>query len=71
LVVLVIWTDPIFGSFANVLSVFFVAIADWLVFGLTPSIATYGGGAVIMVAFSLLAWDTFFGTRLAGGDEKP
>ncbi|KXL51569.1 hypothetical protein M433DRAFT_59999 [Acidomyces richmondensis BFW] len=71
LVILVIWTDPIFGSFANVLSVFFVAIADWLVFGLTPSIATYVGGAVIIVAFGLLAWDTFFGARLSGGDKAP
>jgi drug/metabolite transporter (DMT)-like permease len=59
LAVLVIWTDPIFGSFANVLSVFFVALADWLVFGLQPSLATYVGGALVVVAFGLLAWDTF------------
>ena len=58
LVVLVIWTDPVFGSMANVLSVFFVAIADWLVWGLSPSLATYIGGALIFVAFGLLSWDT-------------
>lgn len=77
LVVLVIWTDPIFGSMANVyvcshyyqnraecaanqfrLSVFFVALADWVVFGLSPSIATYVGGLMIMIAFGLLAKHT-------------
>ncbi|KAI7548879.1 hypothetical protein KC331_g4139 [Hortaea werneckii] len=61
IVVLVIWTGPIFGSFANVLSVFFVAIADWIFFGLNPSPATYGGGVLIVVGFGLLAWDTFKG----------
>lgn len=59
---LVIWTDPVFGSFANVLSVFFVALADWLVFDLTPSIATYAGGALVITAFGLLVWDTFVGS---------
>lgn len=59
LVVLVIWTSPTFGSMANVLSVFTVAIADWLIFGLAPSLATYAGGVLIVVAFGLLAWDTF------------
>ena len=58
LVVLVIWTDPVFGSMANVLAVFFVALGDWVVFHLAPSLATYIGGAMIMVAFGLLAKDT-------------
>ncbi|KAK5171265.1 uncharacterized protein LTR77_004409 [Saxophila tyrrhenica] len=40
------------------LSVFFVALADWIVFGLTPSIATYVGGGLIMVAFVLLTKHT-------------
>lgn len=61
LVVLVIWTGPIFGSFANVLSVFFVALADWVVFGLSPTLATYAGGVLIVVGFGMLAWDTFKG----------
>ncbi|KAI5359783.1 putative EamA domain, solute carrier family 35 member F3/F4 [Septoria linicola] len=58
LVILVIWTDPVFGSMANVLSVFFVALADWLVWGLSPSLATYIGGGLIFVAFVMLAYDT-------------
>ncbi|CAK1363318.1 hypothetical protein CB0940_04587 [Cercospora beticola] len=58
LVVLVIWTDPVFGSMANVLSVFFVALADWLVWDLSPSLATYIGGSFIFVAFGMLAYDT-------------
>jgi drug/metabolite transporter (DMT)-like permease len=56
--VLVIWTDPVFGSMANVLSVFFVALADWVVWGLSPSLATYIGGALIFIAFSMMAYDT-------------
>jgi len=40
------------------LSVFFVALADWFVFGLKPSIATYVGGAMIFVAFVLLTKHT-------------
>ena len=40
------------------LAVFFVALADWVVFGLRPSIADYVGGALIIVAFALLAKDT-------------
>ncbi|KAL1595682.1 hypothetical protein SLS60_009371 [Paraconiothyrium brasiliense] len=58
LALLVVWTDPVFGSMANVLSVFFVALADWLVWGLTPSAATYIGGTLILVAFAMLSYDT-------------
>ena len=56
--VVVIWTDPVFGSMANVLTVFAVAMADWFVFGLEPSVATCIGGVIIFVAFALLAKDT-------------
>lgn len=40
------------------LSVFFVALADWYVWGLSPSLATYIGGALILVAFGMLTYDT-------------
>lgn len=40
------------------LSVFFVALADWYVWGLSPSTATYIGGALILVAFGMLTYDT-------------
>ncbi|KAK4575377.1 hypothetical protein LTR86_001231 [Recurvomyces mirabilis] len=63
LAVLVVWTDPVFGSFANVLSVFFVALSDWMIFGLSPSLATYAGGGLVIVAFSLLTWDTFLAKK--------
>ena len=58
LVVLVVWTDPVFGSMANVLSVFAVALGDWFVFGLSPSLATYIGGVLIIIAFAMLTKDT-------------
>jgi len=60
LAVLVVWTDPVFGSFANVLSMAFVAFNDWLIFGLAPSMATYIGGGVVVLAFGLLSWETFY-----------
>lgn len=43
---------------ANVLSVFFVALADWFVWDLSPSMATYAGGMLIFIAFGMLSWDT-------------
>ena len=54
------------GNFADRhrLSVFFVALADWVVLVLSPSIAAYVGGAMIIVAFGLLAKDTL-------GEKKP
>ena len=58
LVVIIVWTDPVFGSMANVLTVFAVALGDWVVWGLSPSLATYVGGGLIFVAFGLLAKDT-------------
>ncbi|WPG98372.1 Hypothetical protein R9X50_00116200 [Acrodontium crateriforme] len=59
LVLLVIWTDPIFGSMANVLAVFAVAVADWFFWDKVPPAATYIGGIIIVLGFGLLAWDTF------------
>lgn len=32
-----------------------MAVADWLLFDLDPSLATYVGGSLIIVAFALLA----------------
>ena len=63
LAVLVVWTDPVFGSFANVLSMAFVAFTDWLIFGLVPSAATYAGGSIVVLAFGLLTWETFLRTK--------
>lgn len=37
---------------------FSVAMADWFVFGLSPSIATYVGGGLILVALALLTKHT-------------
>lgn len=37
------------------LAIFFVAIADWLLTSVVPSLATCAGGVMIMVAFGLLA----------------
>lgn len=70
LVVLVIWTDPVFGSMANVLSVFFVALADRLVWDLSPSMATYAGGLLIFVAFGMLGWDSLVEKKKGHGHGK-
>lgn len=36
----------------------FVALADWVVFNLKPSLVTCIGGVMIVVAFGMLAKDT-------------
>nr|XP_023907953.1 uncharacterized protein LOC112019670 [Quercus suber] len=59
LVVLVTWTGPLFASMVSVLTVISVALADAVCWGLQPSLATYAGGVIIMVAFALLSWDVF------------
>lgn len=65
--IITVWTNPVFASFANVLSMFLVVLGDWLVFGIVPPIAAFLGGALVMVAFAVLAWDTF---REPGHDRK-
>lgn len=52
-------TSPVLSSVAALLTIFLVAITDYLVTGEPLSAATISGGLIIIVAFGLLSWATY------------
>ncbi|KAF3902878.1 hypothetical protein AA313_de0208262 [Arthrobotrys entomopaga] len=60
-------TGPVLSSVAAMLSIFVVALYDWLFTGHGLTRATLAGGLAIIVAFLLLCWSTYQETY---GDEK-
>jgi drug/metabolite transporter (DMT)-like permease len=57
--VLISLTSPVLSSVAALLTIFLVAIVDWLWRGKTLTPATIGGGMLIVIAFVLLSWSTY------------
>ncbi|KAL4895870.1 hypothetical protein BDV59DRAFT_173303 [Aspergillus ambiguus] len=57
--VLISLTSPVLSSVAALLTIFMVAIVDWLRTGQPLSVASIIGGVLIMVAFFLLSWSTY------------
>ncbi|KAI9931890.1 hypothetical protein AWENTII_010193 [Aspergillus wentii] len=57
--VLISLTSPVLSSVAALLTIFLVAIVDWLRTGQPLSLASIIGGVLIMVAFFLLSWSTY------------
>ncbi|KAK7755756.1 hypothetical protein SLS62_002369 [Diatrype stigma] len=57
--VLISLTSPVLSSVAALLTIFIVAIADWVVFGKRLSGAAISGGCMIVVAFAVLSWSTW------------
>lgn len=57
--VLISLTSPVLSSVAALLTIFLVAIVDWLLTGDSLSGASIVGGILIMVAFFLLSWSTY------------
>lgn len=57
--VLISLTSPVLSSVAALLTIFLVAIVDWLWTGVPLSPAAIVGGLLIIVAFLLLAWSTY------------
>lgn len=57
--VLMSLTSPVLSSVAALLTIFIVAITDWLITGKALSKAAIGGGAAIIVAFLMLSWATY------------
>lgn len=57
--VLISLTSPVLSSVASLLTIFLVAIVDWLRTGQALSFATIVGGILIMIAFFLLSWSTY------------
>lgn len=57
--VLISLTSPVLSSVAALLTIFLVAIVDWMWTGKPLSAAALIGGLVISGAFFLLAWSTW------------
>ncbi|KAI8965214.1 hypothetical protein F5Y11DRAFT_21978 [Daldinia sp. FL1419] len=57
--VLISLTSPVLSSVAALLTIFLVALADWIVLGegMSPSAVT--GGCMIVAAFLMLSWSTW------------
>ncbi|KAJ4157437.1 hypothetical protein NW754_009081 [Fusarium falciforme] len=57
--VLISLTSPVLSSVAALLTIFIVAIVDWILTGEPLSFAAILGGAMIVVAFLGLTWSTY------------
>jgi len=57
--VLISLTSPVLSSVAALLTIFLVAIVDWLWTGVPLSGAAIVGGLLIITAFLLLSWSTY------------
>ncbi|OJJ49946.1 hypothetical protein ASPZODRAFT_1074071 [Penicilliopsis zonata CBS 506.65] len=57
--VLISLTSPVLSSVAALLTIFIVAIVDWMRTGQPLSSAAIIGGILIIVAFFLLSWSTY------------
>jgi drug/metabolite transporter (DMT)-like permease len=57
--VLISLTSPVLSSVAALLTIFIVAIVDWLRTGQSMSFAAIVGGIMIILAFVMLSWSTY------------
>lgn len=57
--VLMSLTSPVLSSVAALLTIFLVAIVDWLLTNKPLSMAAIAGGSLIIVAFLMLSWATY------------
>ncbi|KAI9715331.1 MAG: hypothetical protein M1812_005976 [Candelaria pacifica] len=57
--VLISLTSPVLSSVAALLTIFLVAIVDWVRTGQPLSAAAIAGGILIIAAFLLLSWSTY------------
>lgn len=57
--VLMSLTSPVLSSVAALLTIFLVALTDYILTGEPLSAATISGGLLIIVAFGLLSWATY------------
>ena len=57
--VLISLTSPVLSSVASLLTIFVVAVVDWLFTGKPLSAASVFGGGLITVAFVMLSWSTW------------
>lgn len=57
--VLISLTSPVLSSVAALLTIFLVAVVDWLIHHVPLGLPSLVGGLLIVVAFLLLAWSTY------------
>ncbi|KAB5554459.1 putative DUF6 domain protein [Coniochaeta sp. 2T2.1] len=57
--VLISLTSPVLSSVAALLTIFLVAIVDWMLTGQALSAAAVVGGCLIIGAFAMLSWSTW------------
>ena len=57
--VLISLTSPVLSSVAALLTIFIVALSDWLLTGEPLSGAALAGGLLIVLAFGMLSWSTW------------
>lgn len=57
--ILISLTSPVLSSVASLLTIFIVAITDWLLKGERLSFAALAGGVLIIAAFLMLSWSTW------------
>ena len=65
--VLISLTSPVLSSVAALLTIFIVAVVDWMWTGVPLSAAAVLGGCLIILAFGMLSWSTW---REMTEDEK-
>ncbi|KAF8467331.1 hypothetical protein BDZ91DRAFT_141859 [Kalaharituber pfeilii] len=57
--ILISLTSPVLSSVASLLTIFLVAVTDWLITGVPLTFAAISGGMLIIGAFALLSWDSW------------
>ncbi|OTB10198.1 hypothetical protein K445DRAFT_37820, partial [Daldinia sp. EC12] len=57
--VLISLTSPVLSSVAALLTIFIVALADWVITGEGMSSSAISGGCMIVAAFLMLSWSTW------------
>jgi drug/metabolite transporter (DMT)-like permease len=57
--VLISLTGPVFSSVASMLTIFVVALTDWMLTGKPIAPGALVGGLLILVAFAMLCWSTW------------
>ncbi|KAL5606464.1 hypothetical protein BROUX41_002871 [Berkeleyomyces rouxiae] len=57
--VLISLTSPVLSSVASLLTIFIVAIVDWMLTGIPLGSSSIFGGFLIIIAFGMLSWSTW------------
>lgn len=70
MLVLMSLTSPVLSSVASLLTIFIVAIVDWLIFGTPITLSGIIGGILIIIAFLLLSYATYSEINEEDSDDE-